>query len=164
MNPLFFGELLLSMLTLIYGKMECLDVLYAIRDVSSERKGGYWPSLRDGIKTGVYKDEYAKFRDCLSTHLSKQAQLDIEESKKIVDDAMSAYMKKYFPVNPLVIKVESILDSLKLPDWMDKKIRASYRALFLTRQKPDSSFSLGIPPSYEYYDDLNKIRLHVMSQ
>lgn len=163
-----FGELLPSMLTLIYGKMKCLDVLYAAREAIPNSARRTSKSLRDFLKNGTYNEKYARFRDCLSAHLSEQAQLDTEESKKVVDKAMSAYMKKYYPVNPSIIKMEDILDYLRLPDWMDKKIRALYRALFLTkqkraRQKFDSSFSLDISPTYEYYDDLNKIRLHVLS-
>jgi len=165
-DPVLFGELLPSMLTLIYGKMKCLDVLYAVRDGYS---GGNWPmTLRDAIKTGIYEGEYAKFRDCLSAHLSKQAQLDIEESKRVIDEAMSAYMKKSYQVNPLVSKMEDILYYLRLPDWIDKRIRALYRALFFIKQRRakqrfDSSFSSDIPTTYEYYDDLNKIRLHVLT-
>lgn len=74
-DPLFFGELLPSMLTLVYGKMKRLDVLYAARDCGSIRNG-YWPSLRDAIKAGIYDEEYAKFRDCLAMHLSQQSRLD----------------------------------------------------------------------------------------
>ena len=158
-----FGELLLSMLALIYGKMKCLDVLYAARDYFPSSSGQTSKSIRGYMKDGTYGEKYAKFRDCLSTHLRTQTELDVEESEKIVDDAMPTYMKKYSPFNPLISKMENILDNLRLPDWIDKKIRALYRVLFLTKQKADPSFSLGISPSYEYYDDLNKIRLHVLS-
>ena len=158
-----FGELLPSMLTLTYGKMKCLDLLYGARELIPDSSARTSKTLVHFIKNGTYNEKYAKFRDCLSAHLRKQTQLDIRESEKVVDDAMSAYMKKYFPINPIIIKMEVVLDYLRLPDWMDKKIRALYRVLFLTKQKPDSSFSLGISPTYEYYDDLNKIRHHVLS-
>ena len=159
-----FSELLPSMLTLVSGKMKSLDVLYSARESLPTSGGATSKRLNDFIRDGTYDEKYERFRECLSTHLSKQAQLDIEESKKTVDEAMSIYMKKYSPFNPITGKMQNILDSLMVPDWVNKKIRALYRALFLPRQKPDSSFSPGIPPSYEYYDDLNKIRLHVMSQ
>ena len=42
-DPMQFGELLLSMLDLIYGKKKSLDVLYAGRQLNS--RVGYWPSL-----------------------------------------------------------------------------------------------------------------------
>ena len=158
-----FGELLPSMLTAVYGKIKCLEVLYAAREYSPSSSGQTSEGLTEFIKNGSYNQKYARFRDCLSLHLSKQAQLDIKESGKVVDKAMSAYMKKSFPYNPLIIKMAGILDYLRLPDWIDKRIRALYRVLFLAKQKPDSSFSVDISPAYEYYEDLNKIRLHVLS-
>lgn len=156
-----FGELLPSMLTLIYGKMKCLDVLYGAREVLPNSGGRTSKRLNDFFREGTYNEKYARFRDCLSTHLSKQSQLDIKESKKVVDDAMSAYMKKHYPVKPLISKMKDILDYLRLPDWMDRGIRRSYREL--TRLSRTKKYSIDMSPSSEYYDDFNKIRLHVLS-
>lgn len=94
-DSFLFGELLTSMLALIYGKMKCLDVFYSSRRISSHICN--YPTLIDLINQGRYDAEYAKFRQCLAIHLSKNSQLNIEESKKVVDDAMSQYIKKYFP-------------------------------------------------------------------
>ena len=156
-DPLFFGELLPSMLTLIYGKMKRLDVLYAARDSGSIRCG-YWPSLKDAIKAGIFNEEYAKFRDCLSIHLSQQSQLDMEKSRKVVDDAMSAYMKKYYPSKS---KKGYILDYLRLPDRIDKEIRGLYTEL--TGSRYVKKYSIDMPPSSKYYDDFSRIRHHVLS-
>jgi len=160
-DPLFFGELLPSMLTLIYGKIKRLDVLYAARDDDSVRSGGRWPSLKDAIKAGIYNEEYAKFRDCLAMHLSQQSQLDIDESKQIIDNAMSAhmsaYMKKYYPSKS---KKGYILDYLGLPDWIDKEIRKSYAKL--TPAGCVKKYSTGMSPSSKYYDDFSRIRHHVL--
>ena len=142
-----FVELLHSMLALIHGKMKCLDVLYDARDAGSAR-GEYRSSIRDFVKEGTYNEKYARFRDCLVMHLTKSSQLDVEASKKVIDDAMAAYMKKYYNL----CKAVYVLDHL--PDWMDKGIRALYRKLFLPRQTTYSS---------KYYDDLNKIRLCVLA-
>ncbi|MFC2035015.1 TIGR00180 family glycosyltransferase [Chloroflexota bacterium] len=161
-----FAELLLTMLTSIYGKIKCLDVLYTAREYSGSSLGQTINSIKDYMKDDTYSEKYALFRDCLSVHLSKQSQLNIGESKKVIDDAMSAYIKKYYRINPLVNKMVGILDYLRFPNWIDKNIRALYRTLFITkraRQKFYSSFSLEIPLTYEHYDGLNKIRLHVLS-
>lgn len=161
-DPFLFGEILPSMLTIIYGKMECLDVLYGARDAEPVM-GRTWPTLRDAIEAGTFDEKYVKFRDCLAGHLSKNSRLGIEESGKLVDKAMSSYLKK---INCIVdtdntdksvpapkSKQRVFLDSLHLPDWMDKGITTSYNTLF---NKPVS-----IPP--EYHDDFNKIRLQVLS-
>jgi hypothetical protein len=148
-----FGEFLPSMLTLIYGKMKCLDVLYGARDVSSARTV-YLRPLQD-YSTAEYSEQYAKFRDCLAMHLTKKSQLDVEASKKVIDDAMSAHMKKYCYnyKRVLLYKAEYVLE--QLPARMDKGIRALYRKLFSSREDADFPIS--------YYNDLNKIRLCVLS-
>ena len=148
-----FDELLLSALPSIYGKMKRLNVFYAAReDIPTSGKYTY-ETLEDYIKEGTYAEKYDKFRDCLATHLSKMSPLDAKESKKVVDDAMSAHMKRKY----LTVKMIEVLDYLRLPDWLDGGIRALYRRLFVPKMPTDED----IHPSY--YDDFNKIRLHVLS-
>lgn len=163
-----FGELLPSMLALIYGKMKCLDVLYAARELIPTSTSGRVENIRDFIKNDTYDKKYTKFRDRLAVHLSKMSQLDIEESTKVVDNAMSAYMAEYpEDYKDIVIhKMKEILDHLGLPDWIDKGIRALYRKLFLPKQK-DSFLNLksSIEGHYfKYYSDFKKIRLQVFPQ
>ena len=154
-----FGELLPSMLTLIYGKMKYLDVLYAARENIPGSSGQSSENMVDFIKAGTHDEKYAKFRDCLAMHLSKKSQLDLEESKRAVDDAMSAYTKK----NSLINKVSNALDYLRLPDWIDEGIRTLYRKLFLSKQMRMEYFRSSVDvSSSKYYDDFDKIRLHVL--
>ncbi len=171
-DDLPFGELLTSMLTLIHGKMECLDVLFIARDAGSVMKDAdpeYFYTLKDFVREGTYDEKYARFRDCLSAHLSKQAQLDIKEARKVVENAMSAYVKrKYYPsvrsklLTSKMKDIKDILDNLGLPDWLDRGIRSSYREL--TRSSRTKKHSLDMSPSSKYYDDFNRIRLHVLSR
>ena len=154
-----FGELLPSMLTLIYGKMKCMDVLYAARENIPGSSGQSSENMVDFIKAGTHDEKYAKFRDCLAMHLSKKSQLDLEESKRAVDDAMSAYIKK----NSLINKMSNALDYLRLPDWIYEGIRTLYRKLFLSKQMRMEYFRSSVDaPSSKYYDDFNKIRLRVL--
>ena len=166
-----FGELLPSMLTLIYGKMKRLDVLYAARESIPGSTGQNSENLNDFVKAGTYDEKYAKFRDCLAMHLSEKSQLGIKESEMVVDDAMSVYlstciMKKESTnyKHILIHKMSDILDYLRLPDWMDEGIRSGYRKLFLPKQMRMDDFRSSVDvPSSKYYDDFNKIRLHVLS-
>lgn len=162
-DPMLFGELLPSMLILIYGKMKCLDVFYAARDAYS---AGNWPTLKDAIESGRYDNEYTKFRDCLSIHLSKQAQLNIEESKKVVDDAMSAYLKKYFyspriKIGSITTRIGQTLDNLHLPGWLNRGIRKPYQEL--VEPGYTEGYSVDMSPSSKDYEDFNKIRHQVLS-
>jgi len=156
-----FGELLPSVLTLIYGKMKCLDMLYAARESIPTSAGRTSKRLIDFIRDGTYNEKYAKFGHCLSAHLSKQSNLDIEESEKIVDEAMSAYLNKHVFHNPLINKMGDILDYLRLPDSIDKSVRRLYTKL--TRPRRTKKYFIEMSPSSKDYDDFNKIRLHVLS-
>ncbi len=158
-----FGELLPSMLTLVYGKMKSLDVLYCVRDKDSYPRGRLYPSLSDFIKEGTYDEKYAKFIGSLSTHLSKKSKLDIEESRKVIDNLMSTHMEKYCPEinykHLLVIKMRGIL-----PDWIYGRIRSLFRKVFPENQMQMDDLQTTIDiPSSKYYEDFNKIRLHVLS-
>lgn len=160
-----FGELLPSMLTLMYGKMKCLDVLYGAREIIPDSGGRTSKDLIDFMKDGTYDEKYAKFRDCLATHLCRKSQLDIEESKRVVDGAMSAYMKKYSKSykDILIHKMSNILDYLRLPDRIEGGIRMLYRKLFLKKQIRMDDFRCSVDiSSSKYHDDYDKIRRHAL--
>ncbi len=167
-NDSRFGELSPSMLTSIYGKIKFLEkVFYAAKESMPTSGGRTDKNIRDFIKDGTYDGKYAIFRNYLATHLSKKSQLDVEESKKVVDNSMSAYMKKYYSNSYkliLIHKMSGILDYLELPDWIDRGIRTLYRKLFPSKriQMDDFRSSMDVPSS-KYYDDFNKIRIQVLS-
>ena len=84
------------------------------------------------------------------------------EADKIIDSAMSAYIKKnysldlkYFSLNKLV---KYILDKIKAPNLIEKKARSLYQRI----KGVDYSASIVRLPT-KYLDDFNQIRLHVLS-
>jgi glycosyltransferase domain-containing protein len=155
-EPVRFGELLPSALTLLYGKMKCLDIIYAVRDGGSSG-GKAWPSLFDFMKKDKYRVEYSRFKQCLSENLCRKIKLSIGQSEELIDNAMAVYMKKNRETrNNKTYKIKESLDKLKLPGWADKNIRAMYRKLFLRELKQKI-------PNSGYYEDLNKIKAHLLS-
>lgn len=164
-----FMELLPSMLDLVYGKMKRLDVLYDARETIVDSAGRTTKNLRDFIKDGTYNERYARFKECLAMHLTKTSQSNIDEAKKVVDEGMTAYMKKHYYSNEdykpiLMHKMKDILDYSKLPGWIDEEIRRLYRRLFVLLKQmryDDFRSSVDILP-YKYYDDFDKIRRHVL--
>jgi len=162
-----FGELLPSALTLIDGKLKHLDILYGARESIPGSGGQTSEGLISFMRSDTYNDKYANFKICLSTHLSKQSHLSIEESGKVVDDAMECYLRKRFGHNyehiSLIERMGNILNRSRLPSQLDGMIRASYRALFVAKKKAVSPVSLEISPTSEYFDDFQRIRLHVLS-
>jgi glycosyltransferase domain-containing protein len=156
-----FSELLFAMLDIIYGKMKCLDVLYCARDMSSIRVE-HVPTMKENMDKGIYDEHYAAFRECLSTHLSKQSHSSLEEAEKVVDKAMSSYLKKYSTdAVTFSTRMGYFLDYLKLPKSVDSRIRWLYRRL--TKLMSTKKHSTETLISSTYGDDLNRIRSHVLS-
>ena len=168
-DPMQFGELLPSMLDLIYGKTKNLDVLYAARQLNS--RVADWPSLLEYMKAGKYDEEYAKFKKCLVKHLIKNSQMNGDEAKKLIDEAMSAYLKKYYSKSfkgILIGKMSNFLDLINLPKSVSKSIRMLYRKMFtlkynLNKSKEVNNFKKKVEnPNSKYFDDFKKIRKHVL--
>jgi len=168
-NPVVFGEMLPSMLTLIYGKSKCLDVLYTAREAGLHylaRRAGFYRghesvSTRGFLNEGKYDNECEKFKEYLAVHLTRKSQIDIEKSKKLINKAMFIYMRLDYK-HILMAKMKYILKSLHMPDWTYKKIRLLHRKLILLRQTDILSISLDSLP-HKYYDDFEKIKNQVIS-
>lgn len=158
-----WSELLPSMLDVIYGKTECLDVFYMAR---RDSRSDYWPISRPtsiySMNQGRYDAEYAKFRQCLSTHLSKNSQLNIEESKKVIDDAMSQYIKKYYS-NSTGFR-QALRDKANHNQTFDKLYKCArfiYRLARLVKKLVRRSYlKRNFLP--EYRDDFEKIKNQVI--
>lgn len=164
-----FTELLLSMLTLVYGKMKTLDVFYTARQALSESMSTRSKTLIGFIKDGTYGEKYAKFRECLARHLSIKANSDIKDAQQAVDKGMSVYLsgclKSKEPMkNILIRKVKDILENSIFPDWIYAEIRSLYRKLFLIRQKRmDDLRSFMNTPLSKYYGEINNIHNHLLA-
>lgn len=153
-NDIRFSELLPATLALIYGKAKCLDVLYCARESNPYSTGRTSKTLLNLMRKGTYYEEYARFVDCLSTHLSQQSQLNVEESRTMVNEAMDPYLKRHFGYKYRVIHIMG-----RLPRPIRKVMRPMmpvYRRLFL----PTHNTGLPISPTNA---DLNRIRLCVLS-
>jgi glycosyltransferase domain-containing protein len=174
-DDVHFGELLSSMLTLVYGKMKCLDVLYMARDGSSHETGTL-PGFSTFMKEGIYECKYEIFKNNIAFHLNKNSLGGIEESKKVVDEGMSAHLVKFgYDTNPRGILRQKIRGgknilskqlreiTLKMPDWVYEDIRPLYRrSFFYDGPKPDEKLYHMDDPSSKYYEDFDKIRSHVL--
>ncbi len=138
------GELLPAMLTLICGKMEHLDVFYMAREKASVPPNHQY--LNHSLRDGSFGRRYAGFRQCLSMHLSRQAQLGIGEAGRIVDKGMHLHYTISY-----VLKEE------------ERKSLALYEKLYVPGEKIMSDFadSLDVSSS-KYYKDFSNLRNHVL--
>ncbi len=169
-----FGELLPEMITLIYGKMKCLNVLYAARERIPGSLGTTGKNFKDFMRDGTYEKKYNKFRSCLVKHLIKNSQINSDEAKELIDEAMSKYLKKYYSKSFKRIsigRISTLLNALGLPESVGKEIRMLYRKIFnpkcdlnnlkKLREINDLKNTIESPNS-KYFGDFNKIRTHVL--
>jgi len=165
---ILFGELIISWLSAIYGKMKCLDTLFCVREYCTPAKlVGFRPALSDLMKDKSYGEKKQKFSDCVAGHLYSQSGISKMEAYKIIDKAIMIYAKKS---NPLARKISIILNNLNLPDWLDRGIRKLYHWLdsviiqiYQAASRICSSGNSAYPVNSRYRNDLNQIRLCILA-
>lgn len=165
-----FGELLPTMLTLIYGKMKMLDVLYSVREKNYCLVRPVRKSFNNFIKIGTYDRKYNKFKNCLAEHLIKNSRMNSDEAKELIDKAMTEFLSKYYPKNFkhfFVSKMNNFFNPLNLPEPIDRNIRMLYRKIFTTKDhfnelKEMNNFIKIIKnPHSKYFNDFEKISNHL---
>jgi glycosyltransferase domain-containing protein len=100
-DPMQFGELLPDMLTVLYGKMQRLNIFYGARQIESSV--WKWQSLHQYMHQGAYDAEYQKFKACIAAHLTQYG-LTHDQADVLIDKAMNQYlqhMKKKEPIRRL---------------------------------------------------------------
>jgi glycosyltransferase domain-containing protein len=155
---LFFAELLILWLPSIYGKMKCLDNLYYVReDCTPQNLSRVYITLPDIMDDRSYLVKLQEFSDCLVSHLVKQSGMNVEESRRVIEKAIAIYFRR---TPSFVLVVNSILNKLHLPGWLDLAIRKVYRALFRVLYPWTGS---GHTLPVKYCDELDKVRILVLS-
>lgn len=117
-----FGELLPSMLDLIYGKMKHLNVFYGARQISHNSDGRTCTTMHDFIRNGSYNRKAALFKECLALHLSKNVKTEPAEINKIIEDAMDLYLGNNYK-HRLMDKIKTGLETLGASPRLYEKIR-----------------------------------------
>lgn len=149
-------EVLLAALILVRGKMECFGTFYSAREIILDSAGIMNDRIEDLIKRGEYGKEYVGFRKCLASHLKNNSDLNLEESAKVVDEAMSVFLKNDGP-GPRKKLLMDILKSLPAP--VSRKIQLIYRTAKLKILKPESDLLRSIKdPLSGSYGDFIRIR------
>jgi glycosyltransferase domain-containing protein len=155
---MFFAELLMLWLPTIYGKMKSLDTLYYVReDCTPQNISRVYITLPDIMSEKSYQSKLLEFTDCVAGHLSKQTGMDMAESGRIVEKAITLHNRS---TPPIVVGVNSVLKKLNLPGWLDLAIRKVYRAGSALIYPPTGS---GHTFPAKYRDELNNVSLSVLS-
>lgn len=126
-----FGELLSSIITLIYGKMKKLNVLYAAHEIYPQSTGLVTDTIYDFKQNDTFEEKYENFKNCLVRHLAKNSDLREDEAKMAVDRAMSAYLEKNYPQGFKTF----LKDKIKEIFVILPQIRATYIAFNFSKMK-----------------------------
>ena len=165
-----FGELLPTMLDLIYGKMKKLDVLYCAREKIYGFARQTRKSYNDFIKNGTYDRKYNKFKNCLVEHLIKNSHTTSDEAKELIDKGMTEFLSKYYPKSFkhfIVGKMNKYFNPINLSEPVDRNIRMLYRKIFTSKDnfnksKEMNNFKKKIEnPNSKYFNDFEKISNHI---
>ena len=129
---LLFGELLISMLAAIRGKIKDLNILYSVRRKDSPYQGQHikWPTKRDYFKEGKLEAESVEFKECLVKNLSIVADLNPEKAQTLVASGLDGYLKNvmmpdYF--RHFVLNTSNFLKNTNAPSWLYKDLSRVYR-------------------------------------
>jgi len=142
-NDYRFGELLPSMLALIYGKMKCLDIFYCAREITTNSATTSTRSIKDFLNNGSYNKKYKMFRNCLIENLNNMIQLEMTDAINLIDESMYSYLYKY---------------NLLTSD--SNFITNKYKQLKMTIKRHSKLKKLIL--YFKYYNHIDNIRHHVL--
>ncbi|MBU3929173.1 TIGR00180 family glycosyltransferase [bacterium] len=160
-SDVYFGEILLAMITVICGKMKIMDRLYCVRSSEPHASNAHMDNMSDFIRQGVSDEKYVNFKNCLIRFLLDKRAINEKEAGELIDKAMDAYMRGYLAQNfgfkarfiRDVIRVKNFFESRKVTRVPVKLLKEMYRYFFKTKR--ELAF---ISPGSESYDDFQKIR------
>ncbi len=150
-----FGELLPTLLTMIYGKMKKLDIMCNVREMNPNSTNWTCNSMNDYIKDGTYNEKYTRFRECLAHHLMLNSKLNLEEAIDCIDHGMAEYLQNFCNRSSIPRKAGIFLENMQLPQSIDHGIRKVYRKAFSIEGFEDWRES---PPTDNNLHEFNRIR------
>ena len=141
-NPLFFGELLPAVLTLIEGKLKKLDVLYGARKIEDNKGKNYWPNLLEFInRKECTSEEINKFINTISTKLNKTSNVPIEKLRKGMYKSLSLYLSRIKKTNNSITnKLKKTIEKSSFLEIPYSKIREKHRKKIAEKRKKKNLF------------------------
>jgi len=157
-----FGEIMISMLTLIHGKIETLDILYGSRESILSSSGKTYSSLSNFMNNGTYDEKFQKFRECLVKHLTENQEITIEDAERIINEGMEIYIQ-----NRTINSRNNVNWIKQLIGKVKTKLRyfqinfKFYKKLSFKQQHNLNNWNRNDPPK-KYLDDFNDIKETVL--
>lgn len=158
-----FGELLPTLLTVIYGKMKILDVFYSAKELNSDSFGQKTNSIAFFINEGSFARKYKRFRECLTNALVTEVDVSKRRAKTLINGAMNKYLGSSMFKMHLKARMKRIIEHFSL---LDKFYCFLGHLKAMKRQKRKRQFSKlinSLPIEYDnpensYYPDFVRIK------
>lgn len=163
-NDVRFGELLPTLLTVLYGKVKVLDILYAARENHPSSDGHVANRISDFIVEGSFDGKYERFKKCLAGELCDQTELSYGESEKLVDRAMDGYLKRSFGLSINALRFKLMIKKSVIGKVINSTgLLGAYRKLKSNLKQVSSRpvVPSGIPyddPTHSCYSEFSRIR------
>jgi glycosyltransferase domain-containing protein len=152
------GELLPDTLTAVHGKIKRLKTFYSARQCFSQVLG-FYPSLFDAKKMGIYDKEISKFKDSLIKNMHLKTIRERMKADKLLDQAIEEYQKDSYQQH-IMGKVNKLL--AKSPKFLSQSLSAILTAYLFSKPKNDW---VGLVDKHDskYYKDFEEIRQCVLN-
>lgn len=152
------GELIPDVLTVVFGKVKNLNILYGVRQYFGSI-AIYYPSFIDAKKASKYAKGYNDFKKCLLKNLPKSNKLDYDKAAATIDLAMEKYIIYSFHEH-FMNRVNLVLRHF--PEFVSKALRQMH-ALYLFSKKEDGQANKLINKSSKYFKDLSIIKKSILN-
>lgn len=164
-----FGELLPTLLTVLYGKVKVLNILYAARENHPFSDGHVANRISDFIVEGSFDAKYERFKKCLTGELCDQTGLSYDKSEKLVDSAMDGYLKRSFGLSMNALRFKLMIKKSVVGEVINSTGLLGAYGKLKSNLKQFSSRPVvpsGIPyddPTHPCYSEFSRIRKAINS-
>jgi glycosyltransferase domain-containing protein len=153
-----YGEILPDTLTVAYGKIKRINTFYSARQHLSQILG-FYPSLEDAKKRGIYEKEYSKLKHVLMDNIRKIKPNMSEKDSEIIDSAFAHYEKSSYQQH-IMSKINILLSHLP---YIFKKSFDTVHSKYLFSKENTSKIGPVDDPKSKYYEDFSRVRECVLS-
>lgn len=169
-----FGEIVLTALTSIMGKIKILNILYCAREINKNSAGQTMLTWYDWMAEKQYKDKYTRIKNCFAGYLSKQSNITFTVAEQEVDMILKNFLVKNAGRNCILRANSNFYDSFyKISKLILKKISllqtfvSNYKAKKMLINIADEEcykrvLDLLINPHSPFYQDFQKIEQSIL--
>ena len=154
------GELLPSCLSVIQGKVKCLDVLYIVRRVIPDSAGRTIPSWTVEMESADYRQRYQRFRDHIAQELQRATTMPMALARETVDKAFETYVSRYIKPPTVRRQIKKLLEASRLGRALLMVVR-SWQEMKGLRRGQKAATSL-LDPQSPLYGDFVPIYQYLM--